>query len=93
MPARLMTGFPLTELAGSSVNQTVSFRAESQQANVLKVGDQVVTGIKLALDKAGIDMPFPHTVVLLEPQAAGSGITSRPLVKSQTRVGANGQKA
>ncbi len=81
----------VTELAGSSVNLTVFFWAESQQANVLKVSDQVVTGIKLALDKAEIDMPFPHTVVLLEPQANGSGITSRPPVKSQTLAGANGQ--
>lgn len=61
----------VTELAGSSVNLTVFFWVESQQANALKVSDQVVTGIKLALDKAGIDMPFPHTVVLLDkPPAA-----------------------
>ncbi len=26
--------------------------------------DRVATGIKLALDKAGIDMPYPHSVVL-----------------------------
>ena len=34
------------------------------QANVLKVSDQVATGIKYALDEAGIDMPYPHSVVL-----------------------------
>ncbi|GAB2567292.1 mechanosensitive ion channel family protein [Spirosoma areae] len=82
----------VSELAGSSVNLTVYFWVESQQANALKVSDKVATGIKLALDKAGIDMPYPHTVVLLEPQAAGSGLTSRPPVKSQTMVSANGQK-
>lgn len=54
----------VSELAGSSVNFTVFFWTESQQANVLRVSDRVATGIKLALDKAGIDMPFPHTVVL-----------------------------
>lgn len=54
----------VTELAGSSVNFTVYFWVMSQQANVLEVSDRVATGIKLALDKAGIDMPFPHTVVL-----------------------------
>lgn len=54
----------VTELAGSSVNFTVYFWVRSEQANVLEVSDRVATGIKLALDRAGIDMPFPHTVVL-----------------------------
>jgi small-conductance mechanosensitive channel len=54
----------VTELAASSVNFTVYFWVESNQANVLKVSDKVATGIKYALDKAGIDMPYPHSVVL-----------------------------
>lgn len=54
----------VTELAGASVNFTVYFWVKPEQANVLAVSDRVATGIKLALDKAGIDMPFPHTVVL-----------------------------
>ncbi len=54
----------VTELAPSSVNFTVYFWAESQQANVLAVSDRVATAVKLALDAAQIDMPFPHTVVL-----------------------------
>lgn len=54
----------VSELAPSSVNFTIYFWAESQQANILKVSDQVATGIKYALDQAGIDMPYPHTVVL-----------------------------
>ncbi|MGI8787119.1 MAG: mechanosensitive ion channel family protein [Pyrinomonadaceae bacterium] len=52
------------ELAGSSVNMKVYFWVESSQANTLKVSDKVATGIKYALDKAGIDMPYPHNVVL-----------------------------
>ncbi len=56
------------ELAPSSVNLMVYFWVHSQQANVLRVRDRVATGIKLALDSAGIDMPFPHTVVLLPPE-------------------------
>ncbi|HLM60397.1 MAG TPA: hypothetical protein VK308_06325 [Pyrinomonadaceae bacterium] len=36
----------------------------SEQGNVLKVSDKVATGIKYALDEAGIDMPYPHSVVL-----------------------------
>ncbi|MEP6913964.1 MAG: mechanosensitive ion channel family protein [bacterium] len=55
------------ELASSSVNLTVYFWVGSEQANVLRVRDRVATGIKLALDAAGIDMPFPHTVVMLPP--------------------------
>ncbi len=54
----------VTELAPSSVNFTVYFWVEPQQANVLRVSDRVATGIKLALDEAQIDMPYPHTVVL-----------------------------
>lgn len=52
------------ELAGSSVNMKVYFWVQSQQANVLKVRDEVATGIKYALDEAGIDMPYPHRVLL-----------------------------
>ncbi len=54
----------VSELAPSSVNFTVYFWVESNQANVLKVSDRVATGIKYALDAAGIDMPYPHSVVL-----------------------------
>ena len=67
----------VSELATSSVNFTVYFWTEAQQANVLRVSDWVATGIKLALDRAGIDMPYPHTVVL--PQdASGTGAAGRP---------------
>ncbi len=52
------------ELADFAVNMKVYFWVESQQANALKVSDQVATGIKYALDEAGIDMPYPHNVVL-----------------------------
>ena len=55
----------VSELAGSSVNLTVYFWTDDSQKELLRVSDRVATGIKLALDKAGIDMPFPHQVVLL----------------------------
>ncbi len=54
----------VSELAASSVNFTVYFWVDSQQANVLKVSDKVATRIKYALDEAEIDMPYPHSVVL-----------------------------
>ena len=63
----------VTELAPSSVNFTVYFWVESQQVNVLAVSDRVATGIKLALDAAQIDMPFPHTVVLFHDATGSRG--------------------
>jgi small conductance mechanosensitive channel len=61
----------VSELAPSSVNFIVYFWVESEQANVLRVSDKVATGIKYALDEAGIDMPYPHRVVLFH-DATGS---------------------
>jgi small conductance mechanosensitive channel len=61
----------VSELAPSSVNFTVYFWVASSQANVLKVSDRVATRIKYALDEAGIDMPYPHSVVLFH-DATGS---------------------
>lgn len=61
----------VSELAPSSVNFTIYFWVESNQANVLKVSDRVATGIKYALDRAGIDMPYPHSVVLFHDATGG----------------------
>jgi len=61
------------ELAGSSVNFTVYFWTDAHQATVLKTRDRVATAIKLALDEAGIDMPFPHTVLLFHDQTGSRG--------------------
>ncbi len=55
-------------LAASSVNFTVYFWTDAHQATVLRTRDRVATAIKLALDSAGIDMPFPHTVLLFHDQ-------------------------
>lgn len=60
----------VSELAPSSVNFTVYFWTASPQANVLAVRDAVITRVKLALDEAGIDMPYPHRVVLLRDGTA-----------------------
>lgn len=58
----------VTELAPSSVNLTVYFWTGSQQANVLAVSNRVATAVKLALDEAQIDMPYPHQVVFWHDQ-------------------------
>jgi small conductance mechanosensitive channel len=55
----------VTELAPSSVNLRIHFWTEAQQAKVLEVTDEVLTAIKQVLDEAGIDIPYPHNVVLL----------------------------
>jgi small-conductance mechanosensitive channel len=56
----------VSELAASSVNFTVYFWTGSEQRNVLAVSDRVTTAVKQALDEVGIDIPYPHTVVVLE---------------------------
>jgi small-conductance mechanosensitive channel len=49
----------VAELAPSSVNMNVFFWTNSRQANVLSVTDSAMTGIKLALDEAGVEIPYP----------------------------------
>ena len=53
----------VSELAPSSVNFLIYFWTASSQANVLALIDEVTTGIKLALDRANIDIPYPQIVV------------------------------
>jgi small-conductance mechanosensitive channel len=52
------------ELAASEVRFGVYFWVAPRQANVLAVSDRVASRVKLALDEAGIDIPYPHRVVL-----------------------------
>lgn len=67
----------VAELAPSSVNLNVYFWTNSRQANVLRTSDSAMTGIKLALDQAGIDIPYPHTVVLNQtPSAPENGASA-----------------
>jgi small-conductance mechanosensitive channel len=68
----------VAELAPSSVNFNLYFWVISEQANELAVSDRVATGIKLALDSAGIDMPYPHTVVLFHNQSGTRKGDMRP---------------
>ena len=54
----------VAEFAPSSINLNIFFWTTTRQATVLKVIDRAMTGIKAALDEAGIDIPYPHTVFL-----------------------------
>lgn len=56
----------VSELAPSSVNFSVFFWTNPQQANMLATTDKVITQIKLRLDAAKIDIPYPHLVVHLD---------------------------
>lgn len=54
----------VVELAPSEVRFAVYFWVRPQQANLLSVADRVLGRVKMALDEARIDIPYPHRVVL-----------------------------
>jgi len=56
------------ELAGSSVNIRVRWWTHSKRSEVVRAQGRVIRAVKLALTKAGIDLPFPTNVVLLHDQ-------------------------
>lgn len=60
------------ELAGSSVNIRVRWWTEPHQADVVRARGHVIQAVKRALGEAGIDLPFPTSVVLLHDQTEES---------------------
>ncbi len=56
------------ELAGSSVNIRVRWWTASKRSEVVHTQARVVRAVKEALTEAGIDLPFPTSVVLLHDQ-------------------------
>jgi small conductance mechanosensitive channel len=64
----------VAELAPSSVNFNVFFWTNSRQGNVLMVTDKVVSRIRLGLEEAGIDIPYPQTVVLQQNSHAAKEV-------------------
>jgi small conductance mechanosensitive channel len=56
------------ELAGSTVNVRVRWWTQSKRSEVVHTQGRVIATIKKALTDAGIDLPFPTTVVLLHDQ-------------------------
>lgn len=55
----------VVELADSSVNLKLLFWTDSQQTSTRKTSDRVVSGVKKALDTAGIEIPFPQRVLMM----------------------------
>ena len=58
----------VTELAGSAVNITARWWSKPQRGDVVKTRSRVIEAVKLALDEAGIDMPYPTQVLLFHNQ-------------------------
>jgi small conductance mechanosensitive channel len=56
------------DLAGSSVNLRVRWWTASKRTNVVHIQAAALEAIKGALDRAGIDMPFPTQVMLFHDQ-------------------------
>ena len=52
------------ELADSSVNFELLFWTDSKQKEARLASDRVVADAKIALDEAGIEIPFPHRVLV-----------------------------
>ncbi len=59
------------ELAGSSVDIKVRWWTKADRSTVVHVTDRVITAVKLTLDDAGVDIPFPIRTVLFEDRADG----------------------
>ncbi len=57
------------DLAASWVTIRLRWWTDSRRADVVKVHSQVILATKLALDKAGIDMPFDTQVQLFHDQS------------------------
>lgn len=64
------------EFNASSIDFTVRWWARSKPIDMHRTRDQVVRGIKRALDEAGIEIPFPYrTLTFKEPVALQSATT------------------
>lgn len=53
------------ELADSSVNMRLLYWTDPVQSSVRKTADRVISGVKKALDNAGIEIPFPQRVITM----------------------------
>ena len=60
-------------LASSTINLRARWWSQPHRGEVLKVQDQVISGIFNLLNSKGIDMPYPTQTVLLQSQTAPSG--------------------
>lgn len=79
----------VVELADSSVNMKVLFWTRSVQTNVRQTSNLVVTGIKKALDREGIEIPFPHRVLQFSDDRVRVESVSENGQKRKVRAGSD----
>ena len=60
------------ELAPYTLNLQIYFWTASQQSNVLKVQDSVLTAVKQACDRQGIILPYPTQVIMMKDGESSS---------------------
>ena len=70
------------ELADSSVNIKTRWWTKAQMAEQVRIRGEAVRAIKLALDKAGVDIPFPHVVMNAPPPTAAAAATEDEAAKA-----------
>lgn len=78
----------VVELGDFSVNFSVLFWALPQQNNVRLVSDRVITNIKLALDEADIEIPYPHSVVFLHDKSGEYNLRVKNALPTQSNTDA-----
>jgi small-conductance mechanosensitive channel len=66
------------EFADSSINFEVTWWTGSEPVDIRRSRDEVVAAVKRALDKAGIEIPFPYrTLTFKEPLSVMNGENAR----------------
>ena len=78
----------VVELADSSVNMKILFWTKSVQTDVRQTSNLVVTGIKKALDREGIEIPFPQRVL----QFADDRVRVESVNGNGQKIGANSDR-
>ena len=74
------------ELGESSVNIKARWWTSAERAEQVRIRGEAVRAIKLALDEAGVDIPFPTVSMNTPPQAIDAG-------QAQAKAGAEVQAA
>jgi small-conductance mechanosensitive channel len=64
-------------LSDSSVNLRVRWWSDSTRSDVVATTDRVITAVKLALDRGGVNIPFPIRTVYLNSPPGERGVGDR----------------
>ena len=61
------------DLAPSTVNLRIRWWTDSRRSNTIRVRGAVLEAVKNALDREGVELPYPTRVVMLHDLAQGNG--------------------